>query len=65
MLLKGQCVAEGTSTLNLLILNLKALCFVQHMFKLCIEKLKYGQYQGFPMMCQTMASKKVCDVVET
>ena len=30
------------------------------MFKLCIERFKYEQYQDFPMLCQTMASKRVC-----
>ena len=35
------------------------------MFKLCIKRFKYGQYQGFPMLRQTMASKKVCDAEGT
>ena len=38
----------------------QTICFVQHMFKLCIERFKYGQYQGSPMLCQTMTSKRVC-----
>ena len=33
------------------------------MFKLCIETFKYRQYQGSPILCQTMASKRV-SVVE-
>ena len=35
------------------------------MFKLFIEKFKYGQYQGSPMLCQKMASKRVCIVEGT
>ena len=35
------------------------------MFKLSIERFKYGQYQDSPMLYQTMASKRVCVVERT
>ena len=59
MLQKGPCVVEGTSTLNLLIPDLKKdLMFEQHMFKLCIERFKYGQYQGSPMLAKQWHQKE-------